>query len=109
MNVLVALLIQDRELLLKDKHNALYHESAATFKGDGDIQCLYGMVQAFIDCDVDKFMEQSKLSQLQLKKPYTNLLDTVVMTLKMTKLLQVIKPYSKVKVSYLQRRLNSTP
>jgi len=46
-NVLVALLTDDKEMYLKEKYNSLFHESAASFKSEGDIQCLYGMVQAW--------------------------------------------------------------
>lgn len=107
-NVLVALLTDDKEMYLKEKYNSLYHESAASFKSEGDIQCLYGMVQAWIECDYNQFIEHSKLAQLNLQKPYEKLLEVVITKLKRTKLLKIIKPYSSLKVSYLQRRLNSS-
>ena len=107
-NVLVSLLTNDKEIYLKQKSNSLYHESAAGFKSENDVQCLHGMVQAWIECDFVQFIEQSKLAQLNLQHPYQKLFENAVQRLKMTKLLEVIKPYTSIKVSYLQRRLTAS-
>lgn len=107
-NVLVALLTDDKEVYEKEKANALYNEAAATFKGEADVQALYGMVQAWVECDCVRFEAQSQLTQLNLQAPYQQLLETAIRRLKMRKLLDVIKPYTSIKVSYLQRRLNSS-
>ena len=104
-NVLVALLTDNKDVYLKEKSNSLYHEAAASFKSENDVQCLHGMVQAWIECDFVQFVEQSKLAQFSLQAPYQELLLTAVQRLKMTKLLEVIKPYACIKGSYLQRRL----
>ncbi len=105
-NVLVALLIGDKEYYLKDKYNALYHESAVGFKSETDVQALYGLVQAFVDCDFGAFVEQTQLVMYHPSKSYTNLVDKVITHIKTTKLLQVIKPYTTVRLSYLARRLD---
>jgi hypothetical protein len=54
------------------------------------------------------FEEHSKTAQFNFPKPYENLFERVQERLKMTRLLQLIKSYETVKLSYLQRRLNST-
>ena len=107
-NVLVSLLINNKEEFTTEKFNALYNESAAGFKLENDIQCLYGVLQAFIDIDLNMFEEHSKTAQFNFPKPYENLFERVQERLKMTRLLQLIKSYETIKLSYLQRRLNST-
>jgi hypothetical protein len=106
-NFFVSLLIGDQELYTKDKYNALYHESAVSFKSEHDVQSLYSMVQAFIDCDYVAFEQQSQLIMYNSIKPYDKLVEKVISHIKMTKLLQIIKPYTIVKLSYLSRRLNA--
>lgn len=54
------------------------------------------------------FEEHSKTAQFNFSKPYENLFERVQERLKMTRLLQLIKSYETIKLSYLQRRLNST-
>lgn len=60
MNVLVSLLTEDKQLYMKDKHNALYNQAAASFKSENDIQSLYGLVEAFNNGDYNQFIEQMK-------------------------------------------------
>jgi hypothetical protein len=69
-NVLVVLLTDDKEVYEKEKANALYHEAAATFKAEGDVQALHAMVQAWAECDWGVFVEQSKQAQFKLDAPY---------------------------------------
>jgi hypothetical protein len=45
---------------------------------------------------------------LNLQKPYDKLIEVVITKLKRTKLLKIMKPYTSLKVSYLQRRLDSS-
>lgn len=53
--VLLLLLCDNKELLENRSFNPLLHDSAKTFKGDTDIQSLYGLIEAFNALNLERF------------------------------------------------------